>query len=92
MANLSFARSVEPHNSDIAARIESCRKLRENNIPTVLGSLAGEKTTNPFLRTHVAEVIAAAEKFAGHKLDHAVDVFATIRKWKDQFSVLNIDI
>ncbi len=85
LANLRFAQAVEPHNSDIAARIESCNKLRENNLPTVPGSLACEKITNPFLRTNVAEVIAAAEKFAGHKLDHAVDVFASIRKWKDQF-------
>lgn len=85
LANLRFAQAVEPHNSDIAARIESCSRLRENNLPTVPGSLAGEMTTNPFLRTNVAEVITAAEKFAGCKLDHAVDVFATIRKWKDQF-------
>lgn len=92
LANLRFAQAIEPHNSDIAARIERCNKLREYNLPTVPGSLACEKTTNPFLRINVAEVISAAEKFAGHKLDHAVDVFATIRKWKDQFSVLNIDI
>ena len=85
LANLVFAQAVEPRNSYIAARIDVCTKLRHNNIPTVPGTLACEKTTNPFLRTHVPDVIAAAENFAGHKLDDAVNVFATLRNWKDQF-------
>jgi hydroxyacylglutathione hydrolase len=85
LANLRFAQAVEPENTYITARIETCTQLRVKNIPTVPGTLACEKTTNPFLRTHVDEVIFAAEKFAGHKLDHAVDVFTVLRKWKDQF-------
>jgi hydroxyacylglutathione hydrolase len=85
LANLRFAQTVEPHNTYITARIETTSNQREKNIPTVPGTLACEKTTNPFLRTDVEDVIFAAEKFAGHKLDHPVDVFAMIRKWKDIF-------
>jgi hydroxyacylglutathione hydrolase len=85
LANLHFASAVEPDNSDISARMERCKHLRENNLPTVPGTLECEKTTNPFLRVTNTEVIAAAEKFAGHRLDTAVDVFASIRKWKDQY-------
>ena len=85
LANLRFALSVEPHNPDLAARWEQCKDLRENNIPTVPADLAMEKRTNPFLRVTVPEVIAAAERFAGHTLDTSIDVFAALRKWKDNF-------
>lgn len=85
LANLRFAHVVEPDNDAIIERIRQCSALRDKNIPTVPGTLACEKATNPFLRTEVPAVILAAEKFAGHKLEHAVDVFANLRKWKDQF-------
>jgi hydroxyacylglutathione hydrolase len=85
LANLRFARAVEPGNSAISLRIEQTEALREKNIPTVPGTLACENTTNPFLRTDIPEVIQAAENFVGHKLDQGVDVFTALRKWKDQF-------
>jgi hydroxyacylglutathione hydrolase len=85
LANLLFAHAVEPHNSDIAARQTVCKKLREKNMPTVPGRLECEKTTNPFLRANVPAVISSAEKFAGHQLENAIEVFTCLRKWKDQF-------
>lgn len=83
--NLRFAQAVEPENNDISARMLQCLQLREKNIPTVPNTLLCEKTTNPFLRTHVDTVIAAAENFAGHRLNTTVDVFTQLRKWKDIF-------
>lgn len=84
-ANLRYAQAVEPGNPAIALRIEQSDALREKNIPTIPGTLACEKTTNPFLRTDIPEVIQAAENFAGHRLDSGVEVFTSLRKWKDQF-------
>lgn len=85
LANLCFARAVEPDNNDIVARVEHCTQLRKNNLPTVPGTLGEEKKTNPFLRVNIPEVINAAENYAGHTLSNKVDIFASIRKWKDNF-------
>ena len=85
LANLRFALAVEPENADIMARISRCTELRQNNIPTVPGTLALEKKTNPFLRSGMDDVIHAAETHVGHPLADSTDVFAAVRKWKDQF-------
>jgi len=85
LANLRFASAVEPNNTDIKARISHCNSLRQNHLPTVPGTLAIEKKTNPFLRTDIATVIAAAEQTAGHSISNQTGVFAVVRKWKDRF-------
>jgi len=85
MANLRFALAVEPENKDIITRIRECEILRMQNAPTVPGTLAVEKKTNPFLRTDVPAVISAAAKYTGQQLNQGVDVFAAIRRWKDNF-------
>lgn len=85
LANLRFAHAVEPENKDIEERIRACRELRENSIPTVPGSLALEKATNPFLRVRENTVIHAAEARAGHNLNDDIEIFATLRAWKDIF-------
>ena len=85
LANLRFARAVEPDNRDIAERADACAGLRANGQPTVPATLAVELKTNPFLRSGAPAVVAAAERQAGRKLDSEVEVFAAIRKWKDNF-------
>ncbi len=85
LANLRFAEAVEPGNRTVKERLLRCQALREQGIPTVPGSLAEEKATNPFLRVTEADVIAAAESRSGHALADDVEVFATIRAWKDSF-------
>ena len=85
LSNLRFAREVEPDNHDILSRVENCTQLRKKNLPTVPGTVGEEKKTNPFLRVNVPEVINAAENYAGHSLNDSVEIFASIRKWKDNF-------
>ena len=85
LANLKFAAAVEPDNQDIANRIEYCRSLRQEDKPTVPGPIAVELLTNPFLRTHVPGVIQAASRYRKQNLTTAIDVFAAIRNWKDNF-------
>lgn len=84
-ANLRFAHAVEPDNPAILAYQESVRIQRLANQPTVPSSLAREKDINPFLRSQVPAVRAAAEHHAEKTLDDEVEVFAEIRKWKDRF-------
>jgi len=81
--NIRFARVVEPDNPDLQAREAEARKLRAGNTPTVPSSLGVEKRTNPFLRSHIPAVIAAAEAFQGRALTEAAAVFGTVRHWKD---------
>jgi hydroxyacylglutathione hydrolase len=48
--------------------------------------MALEIAVNPFLRWDEPTVQKSAERKAGRSLDNPVEVFATIRQWKDGFS------
>jgi len=85
LANLKFARTVEPGNPDILLRIERCEARRAASLPTVPGTIGLEKLTNPFLRTYVPQVISAAEHHSQQKPAGAIEVFAILRNWKDHF-------
>ncbi len=81
--NSDFAKWVEPDNSDILLRDKNDMAKQEKGLPTMPSTLEIELKTNPFMRFGVADVIAAAEKFAGKKLHTDGEVFAAIREWKD---------
>lgn len=83
--NLRFASQVEPGNIYIQQRIDDVKNSRRNNQPSVPSTLTLEKNTNPFLRTHIPAVKQAAEYFAKQQLHNEVEVFAAIRRWKDNF-------
>jgi hydroxyacylglutathione hydrolase len=65
--NGEFALTIEPENSDLAARMDEVRRLRENDCPTLPVSLKTEKDTNVFLRaksqTRFAELRALKDNF-----------------------------
>lgn len=84
LANLGFALWVEPDSEALAARLVSERGRRAAGEPTLPSPLALELATNPFLRTSVPGVIAAAETFAGRPLDSPTAVFTALRLWKDE--------
>ena len=84
VANLEFARLVEPDNPAIARRLEQARRLRRAGRPTLPSLLADEHRTNPFLRCEEPAVIAAAEAQAGRRLAGPVEVFTELRAWKDR--------
>lgn len=83
LANLAFARVAEPDNRDILERESEARKIRNRGEATVPSLMGLEKRTNPFLRSADPGLIVAAERFAGRELHRPVDVFATVRHWKD---------
>lgn len=85
LANIDFAKQVEPGNAVLLKREQTEEKRRREGVPTVPSLLATEKETNPFLRWDQPAVIQAASRFARKNLSAPVDVFAQIRQWKDQY-------
>lgn len=83
--SLKFSIYIEPLNQYIISRIEEIKLLRKYGLPTVPAPLFLEKQTNPFLRCHEKAVIHAAESYEGRKLSSSAEVFASIRRQKDQF-------
>ncbi len=84
LANLGFAKWVEPDSALIQARFNRASDLRARGEPTVPSLLHEELETNPFLRVDKPNVIAAAEGYAGRKLTPGAEVFTAIRNWKDR--------
>ncbi|MCU7915254.1 MAG: hydroxyacylglutathione hydrolase [Candidatus Thiodiazotropha sp. (ex Gloverina cf. vestifex)] len=80
--NLGFATWVEPESTALQARIEVERVKRESGNPTLPALLEVERETNPFLRTAVQGVKAAAERSAGHPLENSQAIFTALRQWK----------
>ncbi len=84
LANIQFARAVEPHNEALAAREADEQKLRAVGKPTLPSTVGREKATNPFLRCLEPAVIDSANKYLGGRLTDPVRVFAAIRDWKNR--------
>jgi hydroxyacylglutathione hydrolase len=73
--NGRFALTLEPGNQALQAKIRNLPR------PSVPSTMAEEKATNPFLRTHSVEI----RKTLGMEKADAVSVFAEIRSRKDRF-------
>ena len=85
LANIRFARAVDPGNSILAAREERAAKLRAAGQPTLPSTLGEERATNPFLRCAEPVVVESANKYLGARAADPVRVFAAIREWKNRF-------
>lgn len=85
LANLRFARAVEPTNVEISQREKSAKDLRARSMPTLPTNIVLEKLTNPFMRSREPKVIKAVQTWAGRDLSDPVSVFAALRAWKDRF-------
>ena len=86
LANLRFAREVEPGNQDVTAYMVGCAAKRARGEPTLPSHLGRERRVNPFLRCGEPAVRDAAWRWLGREPTDAVDVFAALRAWKDGFS------
>jgi hydroxyacylglutathione hydrolase len=85
LANIGFARAVEPANAALSARENRDKRLRDGGKPTLPSTLGDEKATNPFLRCGEAAVVESANKYLGSRISDPVRVFAAIRDWKNRF-------
>jgi hydroxyacylglutathione hydrolase len=84
-ANLRFAQVVEPANEAIARQTATVARLRERGEPSLPSTIGLERAINPFLRVRAETVRASASRHAGRELSDPVEVFATVRTWKDGF-------
>jgi hydroxyacylglutathione hydrolase len=84
-ANLRFAHAVEPANPDIREYRERARAQRARNAPTLPSTIGLERRVNPFLRCAEPTVRQAAEQHDSRSLASPVEVFASLRRWKDGF-------
>jgi hydroxyacylglutathione hydrolase len=80
-SNARFALTVDPDNPALRARARNIDALRAEGRPTVPGTLAVERDTNPFLRADRPEV----QRAVGMAGADPVAVFAEVRRRKDHF-------
>ncbi len=84
LANINFAKLVEPGNQALTQLNISAEKQRKSNLPTLPSTIVMEKACNPFLRCDKPEVIHNASNYIGKPLMDPISVFAAIRKWKNK--------
>ena len=84
LSNLKFAHAVEPENAETTQRLAAVTAQRAAQQITLPSNLALELATNPFLRSDQPSVRRAALT-REPEVRSAVEIFAAIRRWKDQF-------
>jgi len=84
-ANLSFALAVEPNNEQLITYNQQVANLRAQAQATIPSSIKLEKQINPFLRAHIDQVQTSAQRFDSAINKTELEVFAAIRRWKDNF-------
>ncbi|MGB5080998.1 MAG: hydroxyacylglutathione hydrolase [Burkholderiales bacterium] len=85
LANIGFAKAVEPENAALLEREADDARLRRQDRPTLPTTIAREKATNPFLRVTRPAVIESANKYLGKRAGDPAAVFAALRQWKNEF-------
>lgn len=80
-SNGRFARSIEPGNAALEARMKDVDAARAAGKPTVPATLGLEKQTNPFLRPDNAEI----RRSIGMEDADTVTAFGEIRERKNNF-------
>ncbi|TMG73476.1 MAG: hydroxyacylglutathione hydrolase [Betaproteobacteria bacterium] len=85
LANIGFAKTVEPDNAALLEREASDAQARRERRPTLPSTIGREKATNPFLRVTRPAVVESANKYLGRRVSDPAGVFAALREWKNQF-------
>lgn len=85
LSNLQFAQAVEPDNGAIQEYFQLAREQRAQDLPTLPSSIDLEQRVNPFLRVMQDQVRRSATDHAHERLDTDIQVFAALRRWKDNF-------
>ncbi|CAI5937191.1 unnamed protein product [Closterium sp. NIES-64] len=81
-ANARFAMAVEPNNAALQQRVHEITRLRSQSLPTIPSTVGGEAATNPFLRAASTDIRQSLH-MSSDAAD--VDVFAALRRMKDNF-------
>lgn len=85
-SNCEFALAVTPNNEQLLSYSQQVKLLRSADAATIPTILATEKLVNPFLRVSEDDVRQAIiNKFCLTDESSDVEIFAHLRKWKDNF-------
>lgn len=84
LANLRFARTIEPANAELAAYTAWCESRRAAHVPTLPSSIERERQVNPFLRCGEPAVARSARDHGAASND-PVAVLGALREWKNEF-------
>lgn len=84
-ANINFALSLEPDNTDILSYNQHVIELRQDKKSTIPTTIGLEKKINPFLRCDEATLKNIAQQNSNKTLPTTDAVFAIIRQLKDNF-------
>lgn len=84
LANLHFARGLEPDHAGLAASEAEARAARAEGRPTLPTTMALQKATNPFLRSRDPQLAGRIARDHGIAADDPLAVFATLRQLKDR--------
>ncbi|WP_289028637.1 hydroxyacylglutathione hydrolase [uncultured Paraglaciecola sp.] len=85
LANIKFAKAVEPDNQALVEYENWAVQKRTNNLPTLPSTLEKEQNINPFLRCNIETVVASVNDKQAEQLTSEEAVFASLRHWKDNF-------
>jgi hydroxyacylglutathione hydrolase len=85
LSNLQFAQTVEPGNAELVRYRQWCDAQREQNLPTLPSTIGQEQAVNPFLRAHQRSLALAAQAHNPACGEDPLEVFATLREWKNVF-------
>lgn len=83
LSNIAFALTIDGDNPALVARERRDRDTRARQQPTLPSTLELEKSTNPFLRFHDADMRAFAHVYSGQADVNSAQVFGAIRAAKD---------
>ena len=83
LANLNFAVTIEPNNQVLADYYNKVTELRQQDLITLPSNIGHELAVNPFLRCDSQEVIETAKANTDQPLTSQAEIFAVIRRLKD---------
>lgn len=84
LANLDFARRIEPNNAQLTAVEDAARAARAENHPTLPTTIGVQRAANPFLRSGDPALAEAVSRAAGKKVTPGLATFTELRALKDR--------
>lgn len=85
MANIQFAKTVNPNNSDLMEYERQVIERRNDNQPTIPTKLATQKLVNPFLRCNDPDIVHQLLTQNALLEKNKTSYFTELRAWKDRF-------
>jgi hydroxyacylglutathione hydrolase len=76
---------LEPENPDLLEYEREVKLKVSKGQPSLPSTIGFEKIVNPFLRCDDLAIVSAAKKRSQQVSTNEVEIFTTIREWKNTF-------